>query len=48
MHSPNPSDGQLAAELEGRRRMQAKYRRERGGAEFYALALFARTVLRML
>ncbi len=48
MHSPNPSREQLAGELEGRRRMQAKYRNDRGGVEYYGLALFARTVLRIL
>jgi GT2 family glycosyltransferase len=48
MHAPNPSREQLAGELEGRRRMQTKYRQERGGVEFYGLALFARTVLRIL
>jgi glycosyltransferase involved in cell wall biosynthesis len=48
MHSPNPSREQLAAELEGRRLMQSKYRQARGVVEFYALALFARTVLRIL
>jgi GT2 family glycosyltransferase len=48
MHSPNPTKAQLQEEFEGRRRMQAKYRNERGPLEFYALALFTRSVLKIL
>jgi glycosyltransferase involved in cell wall biosynthesis len=48
MHSPSPSDAQLRAELEGRRKMQAKYRKAWGSFEFYALALFARSVLKVM
>jgi glycosyltransferase involved in cell wall biosynthesis len=48
MHSPNPSDAQRRAELDGRRRMQAKYREARGTVEFFALAAFTRTVLKLL
>ena len=46
MHSPDPSDAQRAEELQGRRQMQTKYKRDRGAIEFYALALFARTALK--
>ena len=48
MHSPNPPEAQLRAERDGVRRMQAKYRRDRGAAEFYCLALFTRWFLRFL
>jgi glycosyltransferase involved in cell wall biosynthesis len=48
MHSPNPSAAQRQAELDGRRRMQAKYREVRGSLEFFALAAFTRTILRVL
>lgn len=48
MHAPNPGELQLQYERTGRRKMQAKYRKERGLLEFYALALFTRTVLRIL
>ena len=48
MHSPNPSAAQQQAELEGRRRMQSKYRRTHGSAEFFALAAFTRTILRVI
>jgi glycosyltransferase involved in cell wall biosynthesis len=42
MHSPNPPASQLLEQREGRRRMQAKYRKEYGSFEFYALALATR------
>ncbi|MET4391702.1 GT2 family glycosyltransferase [Bradyrhizobium sp. F1.4.3] len=45
MHSPNPTAEQRKSELLGRRQMQASYRRRYGSMEFYALALFARTIL---
>lgn len=48
MHDPRPSDQQVKNERAGRHEMQAKYRRERGVLEFYLLALFTRTVLRVL
>jgi GT2 family glycosyltransferase len=48
MHSPNPDRSQLDAVREGHRRMCAKYQKERGFLEFYALALFTRTVLRIM
>lgn len=48
MHAPNPPPAQLAEVREGHRRMQRKYRRDRGVLEFLLLALFARTVLRLL
>ena len=47
MHAPDPSEEQRRAELLGRRKMQAKYRQRYGSLEFYALALFARTVLKL-
>ncbi|HZD50467.1 MAG TPA: glycosyltransferase [Silvibacterium sp.] len=47
MHSPHPTEAQKQSERLGHRQMQAKYRRERGTLEFYALALFTRTVLKV-
>jgi glycosyltransferase involved in cell wall biosynthesis len=44
MHAPNPPQSQIQMQREGRRRMQVKYRLERGLFEFYALALFTRTI----
>jgi glycosyltransferase involved in cell wall biosynthesis len=46
MHSPNPDPAQLAAEREGHKKMHVKYFKRRGFLEFYALALFSRTILR--
>jgi GT2 family glycosyltransferase len=46
MHSPHPTEAQKQGERLGHRQMHAKYRRERGALEFYALALFTRTVLK--
>jgi glycosyltransferase involved in cell wall biosynthesis len=48
MHSPDPDELQLQCERAGHHRMQTKYREQRGALEFYALALFARTVLKIL
>jgi glycosyltransferase involved in cell wall biosynthesis len=48
MHSPNPDEFQLKEQSAGHSRMQAKYRQERGALEFFALALTARTILRIL
>jgi GT2 family glycosyltransferase len=48
MHSPNPMPEQRKGELLGRRQMQASYRRRYGPLEFYALAIFTRTILRFL
>jgi GT2 family glycosyltransferase len=47
MHSPNPDGSQLRYQREGHRRMHAKYRKERGLLEFYALALLTRTLFRI-
>jgi glycosyltransferase involved in cell wall biosynthesis len=47
MHSPNPNEEQKQGERLGHRQLQSKYRRERGALEFYALALFTRTVLKV-
>jgi glycosyltransferase involved in cell wall biosynthesis len=47
MHSPNPTETQKQGERIGHRQMQEKYRRERGALEFYALALFTRTILKV-
>jgi GT2 family glycosyltransferase len=47
MHSPHPTQAQKQGERLGHRQMQMKYRMERGALEFYALALFTRTVLRV-
>ncbi len=48
MHSPTPEPSQLQHQREGRRRMQAKYLKERGVVEFCVLAIFTRTVLRVM
>jgi glycosyltransferase involved in cell wall biosynthesis len=48
MHAPHPDAAQRALELEGRRRMQAKYRTQRGTMEYYSLALLARTLLKTI
>ena len=48
MHSPNPDELQLQRERAGHHKMQAKYRDQKGALEFYALALFARTALKIL
>lgn len=47
MHSPSPSPSQLLEQRKGRRRMQSKYLNEYGVLEFFALALFARTILKV-
>jgi glycosyltransferase involved in cell wall biosynthesis len=47
MHSPVPTEEQKQGERLGHRQMQEKYRRERGALEFYALALFTRTILKV-
>ena len=47
MHSPHPPEAQKQSERLGHRQMQAKYRRERGALEFYALALLTRTILKV-
>jgi glycosyltransferase involved in cell wall biosynthesis len=48
MHSAHPTEEQKQGERLGHRQMHVKYRRERGALEFYALALFTRTVLKVL
>ena len=48
MHSPNPPPEQHAAELEGARRVWTNYRRDRGLAEFLALAALTRLILKRL
>ena len=47
MHSPDPTEAQRQGERLGHRQMQSKYRKEHGALEFYALALFTRTVLKI-
>lgn len=47
MHSPNPTIAQREGERLGHRQMQIKYRKQHGALEFYALALFTRTVLKI-
>jgi hypothetical protein len=47
MHSPNPTEAQKLGERLGHRQMQVKYRKKHGALEFYALALFTRTVLKV-
>ena len=44
MHAPNPPPSQLREQRQGRRRMRAKYHGDHGSVEFYALALFTRTI----
>ena len=48
MHCPDPPPEQLRLLRAARRHMQWKYRKERGPAEFYALALLSRTLLRVV
>lgn len=48
MHSPTPAPSQSREVTEGCRRMQLKYRNERGRLEYYTLALFARALLKRL
>jgi glycosyltransferase involved in cell wall biosynthesis len=48
MHSPTPSASQRQEVTSGSRRMQVKYRNQRGLLEYYALKIFARTALKML
>ena len=47
MHSPHPTAAQKQGERFGHRQMHEKYRRAHGALEFYALALFTRTVLKV-
>jgi GT2 family glycosyltransferase len=47
MHSPHPTAAQKQGERLGHRQMHEKYRREHGALEFYALALFTRTILKV-
>ena len=48
MHDSEPSKLQLQRERAGHHKMQIKYLKERGILEFYSLALFTRTVLKVL
>jgi GT2 family glycosyltransferase len=48
MHSPDPTEAQKQGERLGHGQMQTKYRKRYGALEFYALAIFTRTVLRLL
>jgi GT2 family glycosyltransferase len=47
MHSPNPTEAQKLGERLGHKQMQMKYRNAHGALEFYALAVFTRTVLKI-
>jgi glycosyltransferase involved in cell wall biosynthesis len=47
MHSLNPTAEQREGERLGHRQMQTKYSKQHGVLEFYALALFTRTVLKI-
>ncbi len=47
MHSPNPTESQTQEERLGHRKMQTKYRKQHGALEYYALALFTRTILKL-
>jgi GT2 family glycosyltransferase len=48
MHSPNKTDEQKRAERLGHRQMQTKYRNRYGAMEFYGIALFTRTLLKIV
>jgi len=48
MHSPNPTEGQKEGERLGHRQIHEKYRKKHGVLEFYAMALFTKTVLKVL
>ena len=48
LHAPNPDESQRLEQVRGRRRMQSKYLRDRGALEFMSLALFTRTVLKII
>lgn len=45
MHAPKLSEGEIQQLRDGIRRMLAKYRAERGAAEFYAMKIFSRLIL---
>ena len=47
LHTPELDASQRLEAVRGRRRMQAKYLKERGALEALSLARFARTVLRI-
>lgn len=47
MHSPTPTEAQKQGERLGHRQIHLKYRKEHGALEFYSLALFTRTVLKI-
>lgn len=47
MHSPNPTEAQKQGERMGHKQLHLKYRQERGALEFYALALFTKTILKI-
>lgn len=47
LHGLSPDPSRRLEQVQGRRRMQAKYLKERGAIEFLSLALFARTALRI-
>lgn len=47
MHSPNPTEEQKQGERLGHKQLHLKYRRQHGALEFYALALFTKTVLKV-
>jgi glycosyltransferase involved in cell wall biosynthesis len=48
MHTVVPTQAQLEAQRLGHKQMQTKYRKQYGAVEFYALALFTRTLLKIL
>jgi GT2 family glycosyltransferase len=48
MHSAAATQAQKQGERLGHRQMQLKYRKQHGAIEFYALALFTRTLLKFL
>jgi len=47
MHAPNPSDEQKQEERLGHKKMQTKFLKQHGALEFYALAIFTRTILKL-
>jgi len=48
MHSSNPTEAQKQEERLGHKKMQTKYRKQHGALEYYAMAVFTRTILRLL
>jgi hypothetical protein len=48
MHAAVPTQAQLEAQRLGHKQMKTKFRKRYGAIEFYALALFTRTLLKII